>query len=197
MQQEDGGAQWKACTEASSRLFSSSCYFPVAQVGFLHLTIRSSTCAHASLVQNVGKRHILFDKLAPKPRHSPPTEPRPREWSRLPCGQSLDNVIMNTVSLLSKQGIGQAASGVSCLHRCVCVFMHEPHLCVHALRFLCDFLAEDYNIKLKLQEGILSFVTLIISHLFILLEGLFSSSGAVHMQMKHTSSYFLHRDTNT
>lgn len=156
VQQEDGGAQWKACIEASSRLFLSSCYFPVAQGGFLHLIICSSPCTRAPLVQNVGTRNILFDKLAPKPCRSPPTEPRPREWTRRPCGQSPDNVIMNTVSLLSKQGIGQAASGLNCLHRCVCVFMHEPHLCAcTGVCFLCDVLAEDYNIKLKLQEGIL------------------------------------------
>lgn len=84
-------------------------------------------------VQNVGKHHILFDKSAPTATlfdRFPPTEPEPRAWTRRLCGQSLHNVIMNTVSLLSKQGIGRAASGVNCLHRCECVFMHESHLCV-------------------------------------------------------------------
>lgn len=73
--------------------------------------------------------------LIRKPKHSVEpvwqSELRQREWTHGPCDQSIENVIMSTVSPISKQGTGQTASGANCLHRCVCV-------CVHAwLSFVC------------------------------------------------------------
>lgn len=90
------------CTEASSAL-SASFHFPqtwqtVLPVAFLHLCM-------SFLLQIVGKHHLLFDKEAQTTLVNlfSTFELRSREWTHRPCGQSLGNVIMNTLSLLSKQ----------------------------------------------------------------------------------------------
>lgn len=143
-------------TEASPAL-SASFNFPqtgkTVQVEFQR--------AMYSVFQIVGKHHILSDKEAQTTLVNlfSTLELRPREWTHRPCDQSLGNVIMNTVSLLSKQGTGQAASGADCLLRCECVCIHALRACigVFSLCLQSDSLAEDYNIKPKLQEGFCNF----------------------------------------
>lgn len=70
-------------------------------------------------------------------------EPRPREWTHQLCEQSLGNVIINTVSWLSKQGTGP---GWNCLHRCKRVRFLFCASC--ALPFF-DFLTKDDSYSKK------------------------------------------------
>lgn len=65
---------------------------------------------------------------------------RLRLWACRPCDQSLGNVIMNTVSLLSKQWTGWAVTGANCLHRCVCVSVGLLSVGGH----ICEYMHGSY-----------------------------------------------------
>lgn len=157
--------QWKACAQALFLLF----LFSKCSGWILHVTLLPL----AFVLQNMGKRHILFDKSAPKPRCSTVFHPLSRGQGSGLAGPAASHSTMwlwTQCHYYQNKGLaGLQVESIVCTGASVCSCMNlicvHMHWCAFSLSLSCTGL----QYKPKITRRILPFVTLIISHFFILL----------------------------